>query len=342
MAKKATGTSAGGEQLKNDLKNKTLGRFYIIFGEEDYLRRYYHEQVKKQLLDDLTADFNYHRLTSENFSLQLLFDSLEALPMMADRSLVEIDEVDLFALNEEETQQLSELLSDLPDYCCLVMVYNDFKPDKRKKLWKTLEKTAVLAEYKYQSETELRPWIVRHFKDHGKSISADLCNYLIGLTGSSMTRLLMEIEKICSYSGAEMIVREDVDAVVEPTLEAIVFELTDAMAERRFDLAIERLHVMFKMQTEPIPIVAAIGGQMRRLRAAKILKNADELAGVCSLQSYAAGKTMTQARRFSERFCNRAVLLCCDTDYKLKTSYDEGQRLVEMLILQLAQEASND
>ncbi len=342
MAKKPTGNSAGSEQLKTDLKNKAPGRFYIIYGDEDYLCRYYYEQLRKQLLDDLTADFNFHRLTSENFSLQLLAESLEALPMMAERSLIQLDEIDLFSFNESESEQLAELLTDVPDYCCLVMTYSDFKPDKRKKLWKTIEKNAVLAEFKYQSETELRPWIVRHFKAAGKSIGPEMCNYLLSLSGNSMTRLLNEIEKICNYSGAETIVRADIDAVVEPTLEAVVFQLTDALAERKFDLAVERLHVMFKMQTEPIPIVAAIGSRMRRLRAAKILKNADELAAVCALAPFAAGKTMTQARRFSEKFCDRAVILCCETDYKLKTSYDDAQRLVEMLILELAQEARND
>ncbi len=340
MAKKPTGNSAGAEQLKNDLKNKSLGRFYIIFGEEDYLRRYYHEQIKKQLLDDLTADFNYHRLTNENFSLQLLAESLEALPMMADRSVIELDEVDVFALGEDDAQALTGLLEDIPEYCCLIMTYNDFRPDKRKKLWKTLEKTAVLAQFHYQTEVDLRPWIVRHFKEHGKQIAPDICNYLIGLTGTSMTRLLTEIEKISSYSASETIVLADIDAVVEPTLEAVVFQLTDALAERKFDLAVERLHIMFKMQTEPIPIVAAIGSQMRRLYAAKILKNADELMNVCGLQSYPAGKTMTQARRFSEDFCKRAVLLCAETDFRIKTSYDEPKRLTEMLILELAQEAT--
>ncbi len=342
MAKKPTGNSAGSEQLKTDLKNKSLGRFYVIYGEEDYLCRHYYAQLRKQLIDELTEDFNFHRLTSENFSLQLLSDSLEALPMMAERSLVLLDGVDLFALKEGEAEQLSSMLSDLPEYCCLVLSDVDFRPDKRKKLWKTLEKAAVLAEFNYQSEAELRPWIARHFRAAGKEIAPELCNYLLSQCGLSMTRLHAEIQKICAYSAATMIVRADIDAVVEPTLDAVVFQLTDALAERKFDLAIERLHIMFKMQTEPIPIVAAIGAQMRRLRAAKLLNNPQELASLCGIAPFAANKTMTQARSFSERFCQRAVLLCQDTDYKLKTSYDAEERLVEMLILELAQEARND
>ena len=40
-----------------------------------------------------------------------------------------------------------------------------------------------------------------------------------------------------------------------------------------------------------------------------------------------------------DSFLASAVQLCEQTDYRLKTSYDEPQRLLELLILQLAQEA---
>lgn len=345
MVKKPTGTSAGAEQLKSDLKAKTPGRFYVLYGEEDYLRRYYLEQLKKLLLDDLTADFNFHRLNAENYSVDLLADCIEALPMMAEHTMILAEDVDLFAAADAE--RLCGLLSDLPEYCTLVLSYEEFKPDKRKrKLWDAIEKNAVLAEFRYQSESDLRPWIRRHFAHEKKTISPELCGYLLQQCGLSMTRLDAEIGKVCAYSGAETIVRADIDAVVEPTLDAVVFQLTDALAARRFDDALERLHALLKMQNDAIPIVAAIGSQMRRLNAAKILlnegKSAEELAQLCSMPSFAATKTMGQARRLSERFCRKAVLLCCETDYQLKTSYGEEERLVELLILQLAEETRND
>lgn len=342
MAKKPTGSSAGCAQLKTDLKNKSLGRFYLICGEEDYLCRYYYGQIFKQLIDPMTEDFNFHRLTNENFSVQLLADSLEALPMMAEKSLVQLDGVDLFSLKESDAEALAQVLSDLPEYCCLVATGSDLQIDKRKKLWKTVEKVAIVAEFNFQDETELRPWIVRHFRASGKNITPDLCNYLLTQCGQSMTRLHSEIEKICAYSSADSVSRADIDAVVEPTVDAMVFQLTDALAERKFDRAMERLHAMFKLQSEPIYLVAAIGSQMRRLRAAKILNHPQELAEVCSMASFAANKTMTQARRFSEKFCDRAVLLCEQADFQLKTSYDDANRLVELLVLELAEEASRD
>ena len=345
MAAKPSGSSAGCAQLKKDLKEKRLGSFYILSGEEDYLRRYYLGEMKKQLLDELTESFNLHRLTNETFSLQALSDALQALPMMADRSMVLVEDVNLFDCGDTET--LTALLNDVPPECCLVVHTEEFKPDKRKKkLWEAIEKNAVLADFAYQSETDLRPWIARHFRSAGKQIAPELCTYLLQQCGLSMTRLHGEILKICAYSGAETIVRSDIDAVVEPTLEAVVFQITDALGQREYDRALERLHVLLKMQTEPIPIVAAIGAQMRRLYAAKLLQNAgksaEALSSLCGIAPFAASKTMTQARRVSERFCRRAVEHCCRTDYRIKTSYDDPERLTELLILTLAEEASHD
>ena len=330
-------------QLKTDLKNKTLGKCYVLYGEEDYLRLYYFRQMKKQLLDPLTEDFNYHRLTAENFSLQLLADSMEALPMMGERTLVHLDDAPLLELKSEgDINAAVALLSDIPEHCCLVLTYANLKPDKRKKLWKTLDKNGVVAEFRYQKETELRPWIIRHFKARGKTISSSLCNELMSLCGLSMSRLQGEIEKICAYSDSDTIVKSDLTEVVEPTLEAAVFEIFSCIADKKFDRALETLQVLIRQQEEPIAILAAMGTQLRRLRAAKYFQRNDEFSEVTGASGFMVGKTMTQARHFSEEFCDKAVLLCRDTDYQIKTSYDDKNRLLEILILKLAEEARND
>ena len=50
---------------------------------------------------------------------------------------------------------------------------------------------------------------------------------------------------------------------------------------------------------------------------------------------------MEAARRFSSAFCQKAANLVLETDYQIKTSFDEPERLLEVLILRLAQEARN-
>jgi DNA polymerase III delta subunit len=50
---------------------------------------------------------------------------------------------------------------------------------------------------------------------------------------------------------------------------------------------------------------------------------------------------MEAARRVRPEFCARVAELILETDYAMKTSFDDSQRLLELLILQLAQEGRN-
>ena len=62
---------------------------------------------------------------------------------------------------------------------------------------------------------------------------------------------------------------------------------------------------------------------------------------LCGMGSYPAQKTMEGAKRLSERFCARAVELCLEADQRLKTSFDEPDRVLEFLVLELAGESRN-
>lgn len=346
--KKGEEKPEGYDILKADLKNKTPGRLYFFFGEENYLRSYYLGTLKKQLLTGPAEDFNFHRFTTENMSLDALQDALEALPMMAERSMVQVDDYDLFKANEADRERLIAMLSDLPEYCCLVFYYEtvEFKPDKRlKKLYEAVTANGTMVEFRKQEGRELVAWIRRHFLRQKKDIDDRLAQYLIYITGGTMTALASEIEKICTYAEGQIIQRSDIDAVVEPVLDAVVFDITDAIAAGDYSLALSKLQTLMKLQEEPLVILGAIGAQMRRLRCAKVLgangKGSDSLMKLCTIGDYPARKTMSSAGRVSMDFCDKAVVLCTETDYRMKTSYDDQQRLLELLLLQLAEEASH-
>ena len=99
------------------------------------------------------------------------------------------------------------------------------------------------------------------------------------------------------------------------------------------------------MQQEPIAILGAIGGHFRRLSSARILldngKNSYALQKLYNMKEYPANKTMGAAKNFSAKFCKKAAELILETDRQMKTSFDDPDRLLEILILQLAREARN-
>ena len=347
MAKKPIAES-GFQTLKASIRNKSIGRLYFFFGEETFLMNYYLDAVKKQLLDPLTESFNFHRFTNENFDMAEFLEAVENLPMMAEHTLIQVDDIDLFKLGESQREKMAEVFRDIPEYCTVIFTYLTvaWKPDKRlKKLWESVDTNGLVVEFCKQDQRELIPWIARHFAAQHKRISNELCAYLMDITGGTMTALSGEIQKICAYSGADEIRKADIDAVTEPVLDAVVFQMTDRISEGAYEKAFSCLGQLLKMQQEPLAILGALGGHFRRLMAAKCLqeqgKSAFDLQKLCGLPDYPARKTMDAARRMEKAFCGRAVELVLETDYKIKTSFDDSQRLLELLVLQLAMEAKH-
>ena len=345
MAKKPVQTDLL-HQLKNDIRSKEMGRLYIFHGEEIFLLHHYFEQIKKLLIDELTESFNFHKLNNETFDIQSFVDAVENFPMMAEHTLIQVDEVDLFKLPESDRTKIGDILGDIPDWCTVVFTYETvaWKPDKRlKKFWEIIDANATIVEFAKQGQQELIAWVSRHFLAHQKRISNDLCAYLIDITGGTMTALMGEINKIAAFSGSDTITKHDIDSVTEPVLDAVVFQMTDLLGEGKYGQALLKLQTLLKMQQEPLVILGAIGGHFRRISTARTLldngRNSGELMKLYGIADYPARKTMEAARRFQAEFCRKAAQLVLETDYKIKTSFDDPERLLELLILELAQEA---
>ncbi len=354
MAKKPTKDAPNGLSiLKQDMKTEQFGRLYLFHGEEHYLRGHYLQQLKKKLLDGPAEDFNFHRFTQENMDFQALADAVEAMPMMAEHSMVQVDDCDLSRLTESNREILTQILSDIPEYCTVVFVFDtvEFKFDGRQKKLKEVLDKGLAVEFARQSQRELTTWIRRHFQTYGKVISDRNCEYLTFVTGGGMTALGAEIGKIAAYASGQEVTEQDILAVVIPVLDAEIFDITDAIAAGDYEKALTKLRTLMQMQEEPIYLLGAIGSSLRRLHYARVCMNAGKGEGALSEMlkaatgraphGYVLQKTMTTARRVSDQFCKRAVTLCMETDQKLKSFSGDDQRTLELLLLQLAQEARN-
>ncbi len=346
MAKQQTENTAL-QQLKQDIRAKIPGRLYVFYGEEMFLLRHCLDQLRRTVVDELTESFNFHSLNSENFEIRTLADAVENLPMMAQRTMVQVDDIDLFKLPEDSREKLADILSDIPDYCTVVFTYETTSwhaDSKAKKLYEAISAGQVV-EFAKQGQRDLIVWITRHFAALGKQISPDLCSYLIDITDGTMTSLSGEIKKIAAYSGADAICRADIDAVTEPVLDAVVYRMTDQLGEGNYGQALLTLQQLFKMQEEPIGILGAVGGHFRRLATARTLldhgKGAAELMKLYKMKEYPAKKAIQACRKFSPAFYAKAAERILETDRQMKTSFDESERLLEMLILQLSVEARN-
>ncbi|MBQ2925634.1 MAG: DNA polymerase III subunit delta, partial [Ruminiclostridium sp.] len=135
----------GYQQLKKDLKAGTIGSLYIFHGEEAYLRDYYLGRIKQALLPEGMEEFNLHELDSKTFTLHALEEALDCLPMMSERTMILVHDLDVFKTDELRSG-IAALLPQLPDYVCLVFLYDliEYKADARTKLAAALKEHATV------------------------------------------------------------------------------------------------------------------------------------------------------------------------------------------------------
>ena len=342
MPPKTKPDAAGYQKLRSDLSAGTPGNLYLFYGEEAYLREHYLEELKKIVLTDGMDAFNSHEIPAKDMSPQHLEEVLDSLPMMAPRTFVQVTDFDLFKAGEKDREQYIQLLQNLPDYVCLVFVYDliPYKGDARTKLAGVLKQHGVLVNFARQETKELVKWVRRRFRALGKDVTPSLAEELIFLCGDLMTNLVGEIEKIGAYTKGERITRQDIDAVATPQLDAVVFRMTDAIGAGNFDQAARVLGELYQMQEVPIKILWSLGRNMRQLYSARLAmergRGAAYVAELWGLRSFQAEKLMGAARRFSLPWCRRAVVRCGETDLAMKSTGQDEQQLLTNLLLELS------
>ena len=315
------------QKLKQDLKAGSIGNGYLFYGEESYLREYYLGVLRKALVPAGFEEFNYHRMEGKDLTIQTLADAVEAMPMMAERTLVEVTDLDLFKLNEDQRGKLISVLDDIPPYCCIVFVYDtiEYKPNRTmKKLMKAVTDHLETVEFRPASGSELTAWIARRFRALGKDIDRQTAEYLIFTCGDLMTGLVPEIEKIGAYVKGNTVTQKDIDAVADPVLSAEVFKLSDAVLQGQYDKAASILGDLLRMQTEPILILASLGSQLRRLYTARLAidggKDKYWLMNLWEMKNdYQAKLLLNAVRKTTAAWCADAVRQCQVLDRRMKS-----------------------
>ena len=322
--------------ISGALKSGQIGNFYIFHGEERYLLEHALIKLREKLCPDGHSSFNYKRFEGKDVSFELLEDSINTLPAFAEKTLLEIHDFNIF--KGDERQRFLEIFSDLPDYICVVFVYNtiEYKPDGRQKINKDILKHAEVVEFITADQDRLTKWIIRRFEDAGKKISKTDAEYIALITGGLMTVLTGEIEKAAAFAAGETVTRGDIDAVVTPGLDAVAYKLTDALARREYKNASHILSDLLEMREAPHKLIYSISQKMRQLLAARVCfennLGAADLMEMSGMKFEFQAKTlMTSAKETTLDECKKFVLICSETAFALNSSGRPAESLAELI-----------
>ncbi len=329
---------------------KGLSGGYLFYGEERYLVARYLEMTRQALLGDADlSTFNHIRLHGDDFSPERLLQAMEALPVFAEKKLIEISGIDLDRMSEGGKEQLLQVLSLLPDYeyniVLLIAAPDQLDPGTPKKPSATVKALGEVLSpvlFERQTQAKLNKWLGQHFAAWGLLAPMQVCTFLIEYAGSDMTTLASQAEKLACYLLAnektELTV-DDVRTVACSVTDYDTYALGDAILSGSVDRALAVLLDRKRRRERPEIILGGISGVFQILLRIKTLQNSGmtlkDISAKTGLHAYRVELYARGIGRRSEDSLRRALTLCYETDLAIKASSLDPFVMIERLIAEV-------
>jgi len=336
--------------LVNSIERGVVAPVYLLYGEEDYLRTQILTKFKQALLPEGMADFNLDILDGREVTSAMVADLAGTLPFMADKRLVIVQDTPFFQSrrkkdqdDEEDTSSgdalLLNYLNNPSASTCLVFVASE-GVDKRKKLYKAVEKAGQVVELTPLKSGPLAHWIEDRAASYRVKITPEAIGILIAFVGSNLYQMTNEIDKLVTYVGpGGEVTGKVVEELVGKTTESGVFQLVDAVGEKKFQEALQILKDMILYGEPPVKILIMIARQLRLILLAKHLirqgYSEKQAAGHLQVHPFVAQKCIKQGRNFGEEELQKSLAELTQLDLDIKTGRQDAVLGLELFLVSL-------
>lgn len=329
------------KELKKQWKNGEFGRCYLFFGAETYLLKDYETALEKALLPEGTEMMNHDIFEEKRATAAAIMDAAETFPFLNERRLVTVKNSEFFQKGgrKEEGEKLKEYLADIPESTCLLFI--EEKVEKTSALYKAVVKQGQAVEFKKLTEKDLGTWIKKLCKDNQKQMSESVLGLFLQTVDHDMENIEGELLKLIAYKGEESEIKaEDIRAVCTVSLEARVFDLVKAVAEKRPEKAVQIYRTLLSMKESPYMVLSLITRQFRFILETKLLSESgmtnETIAAKLEIRDFAVKEYLRQSKRFSARVWKDAMKDCLETDLNIKSGKAAEETAVELLIVKYA------
>ena len=316
-------------ELRRAVGDGRIASAYLLLGDEAALRRRALECIRGAFDEESGIPGTVVQLEGAVVSVAEIVDEARSLPLfglMADGPARLIWVTDVDRLETDDVATLATYLDDPGPATCLV--FEVAKLDRRKALFKTMAKGAVVVDCEPpESEGDVVIWIEATLRNRGHGIEPDAVAYLLQMAGTRITVLEQELEKAMLYVGEGGTVRAvDLEGLMGRTREHSVFELTDALVRGDRDAALRLLNVLLDDGEAPIAVLAMIGWICRQLviagdLAASGCSRKEAMGGIAGRWQQ-RGEILDRARKSGREPLMRTLVGCAEADLFIKRMRD--------------------
>ena len=320
------------KSLNEDIKTGQFKSIYLLYGEEEYLKKQYKGRLTRAMLPEGDR-VNYAYYEGKGIPVPEIIDLAETMPFFAERRLIVIEDSGLF---KTAAPELADYLKTMSASACFLFVEKEV--DKRGKLYKAVKEKGRIVELSRQDERTLIRWLSGMIRQEGKLIQESAVRYILSKTGVDMENLEKEMEKLFCYTlEKNEITIQDVDAVCTTQITNHIFEMVEAVAKQQKKKALDYYYDLLALKEPPMRILYLLTRQFQILLEVQGLvkkgMGRKQIAEKAGLHPFAAGKYMEQCRNFRKEELRRIMEKGAELETDVKTGRLNDVMSVELFII---------
>lgn len=307
-------------------------------GEEPYYIDKLSDFIEDNVLTEEERGFNQMVLYGRDVSIDDIVGNAKRFPMMAEYQVIIV----------KEAQDLSRSIEKLVDYAkqpqpstILVMNYKYKTLDKRKSLYKTLNKMGVVYESKKLYENQVADWIRRVLSPKDYTISPKASQMLVEFLGTDLSKINNELEKLqIILPKGTQISPEHIEENIGISKDFNNFELRKAIGDGDVKKAHQIINY-FAENPKDNPMVVTVSllfnffSQLLHFHGLND-KSPRSVASALKINPYFVNEYITAARNFPMKKVSSVVATLRDFDVKSKgvgaNAVSQGDLLKELLV----------
>lgn len=317
------------------IKKGDIKPIYFLMGEESYYIDFITRFIEKNVLSEEEKGFNQTIYYGRDVKIEDIVSASKRFPMMAERQVIIV----------KEAQDLSRTIENLVSYAekpqpssVLVFCYKYKKLDKRKKIYKAIQKNGVIFESKKIYDNQLPDWIRRVLAQKGHTISPKASQMLVEFLGNDLSKINNELEKIQLIVKPEnQISAQIIEKNIGISKDYNNFELINALAHKNIKKAFSIIQY-FSQNPKNHPTVVSVSilfGFFSKVMKYQTLSNKSQAPKALGVHPYFIKDYEIAARNYPMRKISGIIASIREVDIKSKgvgANLSHGDILKELLI----------
>lgn len=292
---------------------------YLLRGDDSARFREHIARFKAGLGDPDTADLNTSLLEGDLLNLNALVADAMAVPFLAPRRLVIVENARTFLAKQtkDNKERVLSLMDDLPESTALVLLVDDqiikragnvFWENSKSYNWlldwvSENPDRGIVVDCSLPDQKDMPVWIRRQCKEKGGDIENSASVMLGEYVGNDTLRAGHELDKLIAYVGeGGSISASDVVLLTAQDQEGDIFTMVDALGERNGKKAMEQF-LLLTDKADVMELTGMIHRQFRLLiQAREVIDEGgrvDTVQNELKVRQFIAKKLYQQASRFT-------------------------------------------